>query len=87
MRAAGVSLGRIVLAVMKPMLLLLLVGVLIGEYLSPWSENIAQATRSSAQGAGEAQSSKRGLWHRQGDEFVHINAAEWSAARSHPLPI
>lgn len=76
MRAAGVSLGRIVLAVMKPMLLLMLVGVLIGEYLAPWSENIAQASRSSAQGAGEAQSSKRGLWHRQGDEFVHINAVQ-----------
>jgi lipopolysaccharide export system permease protein len=76
MRAAGVSLGRIVLAVMKPMLLLMLVGVLIGEYVAPWSENIAQASRSSAQGAGEAQSSKRGLWHRQGDEFVHINAVQ-----------
>ncbi|MCQ2029323.1 LPS export ABC transporter permease LptG [Stutzerimonas zhaodongensis] len=76
MRAAGVSLGRIVLAVMKPMLLLMLVGVVIGEYVAPWSENIAQASRSSAQGAGEAQSSKRGLWHRQGDEFVHINAVQ-----------
>ncbi|QGZ30270.1 LPS export ABC transporter permease LptG [Stutzerimonas stutzeri] len=76
MRAAGVSLGRIVLAVMKPMLLLMLVGVLIGEYVAPWSENIAQANRASAQGAGEAQSSKRGLWHRQGDEFVHINAVQ-----------
>ena len=76
MRAAGVSLGRIVVAVMKPMLLLMLVGVLIGEYVAPWSENIAQATRSSAQGGGEAQSSKRGLWHRQGDEFVHINAVQ-----------
>lgn len=76
MRAAGVSLGRIVVAVMKPMLLLMLVGVLNGEYVAPWSENIAQASRSSAQGAGEAQSSKRGLWHRQGDEFVHINAVQ-----------
>lgn len=76
MRAAGVSLGRIVMAVMKPMLLLMLLGVLNGEYVAPWSENIAQASRSSAQGTGEAQSSKRGLWHRQGDEFVHINAVQ-----------
>ena len=76
MRAAGVSLGRIVLAVMKPMLLLMLLGVAIGEYLAPWSENIAQSNRAAAQGAGEAQSSKRGLWHRQGDEFIHINAVQ-----------
>jgi lipopolysaccharide export system permease protein len=76
MRAAGVSIGRIVWAVMKPMLVLMLVGILIGEYLAPWSENLAQASRSLAQGSGEAQTAKRGLWHRQGEEFVHINAVQ-----------
>src|SRR5215207_9167300 len=76
MRAAGVSLGRIVWAVMKPMLALLLVSILIGEYLAPYSENLAQAGRAMAQGGGEAQSAKRGLWHRQGEEFVHINAVQ-----------
>ncbi|MBT8768191.1 LPS export ABC transporter permease LptG [Metapseudomonas boanensis] len=76
MRAAGVSIGRIVWAVMKPMLVLMLVGILVGEYVAPWSENLAQANRSLAQGGGDAQSSKRGLWHRQGEEFVHINAVQ-----------
>ncbi|MFZ2319669.1 MAG: LPS export ABC transporter permease LptG, partial [Pseudomonas sp.] len=76
MRAAGVSIRRIVWAVMKPMLVIMLAGVLIGEYLAPWSENLAQANRAMAQGGGEAQSSKRGLWHRQGDEFIHINAVQ-----------
>ncbi|MBM7059989.1 LPS export ABC transporter permease LptG [Pseudomonas sp. UL073] len=76
MRAAGVSVGRIVWAVMKPMLVLMLVGILIGEYVAPWSENQAQASRSMAQGGGEAQSAKRGLWHRQGNEFVHINSVQ-----------
>ena len=76
MRAAGVSVGRIVWAVMKPMLVLMLLGILIGEYVAPWSENMAQANRAMAQGGGEAQSAKRGLWHRQGDELVHINAVQ-----------
>ena len=76
MRAAGVSLGRIVWAVMKPMLVLMLAGVLIGEYVVPASENLAQANRALAQGSGDAQSSKHGLWHRQGDEFIHINAVQ-----------
>ncbi|MDD0972792.1 LPS export ABC transporter permease LptG [Pseudomonas fontis] len=76
MRAAGVSIGRIVWAVMKPMLVLMLAGVLIGEYLAPVTENKAQADRSLAQGSGEAQTSKRGLWHRQGEEFVHINTVQ-----------
>ncbi|ARU89431.1 LPS export ABC transporter permease LptG [Pseudomonas sp. M30-35] len=76
MRAAGVSIRRIVWAVMKPMLVLMFAGILIGEYLAPWSENMAQADRAMAQGAGDAQSSKRGLWHRQGEEYVHINAVQ-----------
>ncbi|QGW79125.1 LPS export ABC transporter permease LptG [Pseudomonas alkylphenolica] len=76
MRAAGVSIGRIVWAVMKPMLVLMLAGILIGEYLAPVTENKAQADRSLAQGSGEAQSSKRGMWHRQGEEFVHINSVQ-----------
>jgi lipopolysaccharide export system permease protein len=76
MRAAGVSIGRIVWAVMKPMMVLLVAGVLIGEYVAPWSENKAQGDRSLAQGGGEAQSSRYGYWHRQGDQFVHINSVQ-----------
>lgn len=76
MRAAGVSIGRIVWAVMKPMLVLMLAGVLIGEYVAPATESMAQANRSLAQGSGDAQSAKHGMWHRQGEEFIHINAVQ-----------
>jgi len=76
MRAAGVSVGRIVWAVMKPMLVLMIAGLLIGEYVAPATENQAQANRALAQGTGEALSSKHGLWHRQGEEFIHINAVQ-----------
>ncbi len=75
-RAAGVSIRRIVWAVMKPMLVLMLLGLLIGEYLAPWTSSIAQANRSMAQTVGKAQSSKHGLWHRQGAEYIHINAVQ-----------
>lgn len=76
MRAAGVSLGRIVWAVMKPLLVLMLAGLLIGEYVVPWTQEQAESGRSLAQGGGAAQTTKRGLWHRQGDEYVHINAVQ-----------
>ncbi len=76
MRAAGVSTSRIVWAVMKPMLVLMLAGILIGEYLAPATESVAQANRALAQGGGDAQSSKHGMWHREGDEFIHINAVQ-----------
>ncbi|MFJ5299629.1 LPS export ABC transporter permease LptG [Pseudomonas sp. NPDC088368] len=76
MRAAGVSIGRIVWAVMKPMLILMVAGLLIGEYVAPVTEASAQAARSLAQGTGDAQSARHGLWHRQGDEFIHINTVQ-----------
>ena len=76
MRAAGVSIGRIVWAVMKPMLVLMVAGLLIGEYVAPVTEAQAQAARSLAQGTGDAQSARHGLWHRQGDEFIHINTVQ-----------
>ncbi|MGH8418339.1 MAG: LPS export ABC transporter permease LptG [Pseudomonas sp.] len=76
MRAAGVSIGRIVWAVMKPMLVLMIAGLLIGEYVAPVTEAQAQAARSLAQGTGDAQSARHGLWHRQGDEFIHINTVQ-----------
>ncbi|WNW13573.1 LPS export ABC transporter permease LptG [Pseudomonas sp. DTU_2021_1001937_2_SI_NGA_ILE_001] len=76
MRAAGVSIARIAWAVMKPMLALMLVGILVGEYVAPAAESKAQADRSLAQGTGDAQSAKHGMWHRQGDEFIHINSVQ-----------
>ncbi|MBO3274945.1 LPS export ABC transporter permease LptG [Pseudomonas schmalbachii] len=76
MRAAGVSLSQIVWAVMKPMLVLMFAGILVGEYIVPWTETMAQSGRALAQSGEGAQSAKRGLWHRQGDEFIHINAVQ-----------
>lgn len=76
MRAAGVSIGRIVWSVMKPMLVLMVAGVLVGEYVAPATETMAQANQALALGSGDAQSSKHGLWHRQGEEFIHINAVQ-----------
>ena len=69
MRAAGVSIGRIVWAVMKPMLVLMLVGVLIGEYVAPVTENKAQADRSLAQGGGDEPGEGAGLEGGLGEAF------------------
>jgi len=79
MRAAGVATLRIVWAVMKPMLVLMLAAVLLGEYIVPFSEARAQSSRALAQNEGMALGAKRGLWHRQGQEFIHINAAQTDA--------
>lgn len=76
MRAAGVSLTRLVWAVIKPLLLLMLLGLVIAEYVAPWTEVQAQARRSLLQTEGKTQSSKHGMWHRQGQEYIHINSVQ-----------
>ncbi|CEA00629.1 permease [Pseudomonas saudimassiliensis] len=75
MRASGVSIARIMGAVLKPLLALMVAGVLLGEYAAPYSENLAESRRALAIGSGEAVKSK-GLWHREGDDFIHINAVQ-----------
>lgn len=75
-RAAGVSTGRISWMVLRPALLLLVMGMVVGEYVAPYTEQVAQSNRSIAEGGGEALRSKYGYWHREGNEFIHINAVQ-----------
>jgi lipopolysaccharide export system permease protein len=77
MRAAGVSINRIVFAVLKPMAVLMVVSLALGEYIVPSLERIAQAQKAVAQGASEALSNKgKGFWHREGNAFMRFNAVE-----------
>lgn len=75
-RAAGVSTLRVSWLVMRPVLLLIALSIPIGEYLTPYTEQVAQSNRALQEGGGEASRSKYGFWHREGDEFLHINAVE-----------
>ena len=74
MRAAGVSIRRISWAVMKPVLLIILFGLFLGEYVTPYTDQIAESRRAMAQGDRRALESRRGLWNREGNEFMHFNA-------------
>ncbi|MBI5782387.1 MAG: LPS export ABC transporter permease LptG [Gammaproteobacteria bacterium] len=71
MRAAGVSVSRIVLATMKVGLLFALVILLAGEYVVPVSENMAQTGRARALET-PLQEKSSGIWLRSGTTFVNI---------------
>jgi len=71
MRAAGVSIGRIVGAVMKIGLVFAVVILLVGEYVVPLSENLAQTGRAKALAQALEQKSS-GIWLRSGTSFVNI---------------
>lgn len=75
-RAAGVSLKRIVWSAMKPTLVVVMLGIVIGEYVAPPAERMAQSQKAVAQGAGENVASASGVWHREGDTFMHLNAVQ-----------
>ncbi|MCK0154880.1 LPS export ABC transporter permease LptG [Alcanivorax sp. S6407] len=75
-RAAGVSTLRVSWLVLRPVLMLIVLSVPLGEYLAPYTEQVAQSNRSLAEGGGEVVRSKYGHWHRQGDEFLYFNAVQ-----------
>lgn len=71
MRAAGVSIARIVAAAMKTGLVFVIVGVAVGELAVPWSDTAAKRLRSEALEIalhGEAS----GLWLRDASSFVNV---------------
>ncbi|SIT07162.1 LPS export ABC transporter permease LptG [Neptunomonas antarctica] len=76
MRAAGISIQRIVMAVLKPAMLLAALALILGEYVVPQTEQLAQSSRALAQSAGKALGSQHGVWHREGNQFIHINVVQ-----------
>ncbi|GGC06147.1 LPS export ABC transporter permease LptG [Marinobacterium zhoushanense] len=76
MRAAGFSTARIVLAVFKPVLLLMLLELALGQFIAPASERLALSGRAVAMASDGVLRANEGAWHRDGDEFIHIAAVE-----------
>lgn len=77
MRAAGVSLLRITISVIKPILILVVLAILLAEYVVPTAEQYAENRRSlKLDGVKSALSSRSGLWSREGDEFMHFNRVQ-----------
>jgi lipopolysaccharide export system permease protein len=76
MRAAGVSKFRIVLSVSRPVILLVVLAGLIGEFVVPVTGQQATVERAKAHGGGRAVGTQYGVWHREGDWMMHFNAIE-----------
>ncbi len=72
MRTAGVSLLRIVGFVLKPALVVIAAGVIIGEYLVPYTDQLAEGRRMLLQGDQERLAGVSGLWNREGNDYIHV---------------
>jgi len=73
-QAAGVATWRIVWSTMKPTLLIIAAGLILGEYIAPQLEQQAQSDKAVQQSGGGAIGSSLGTWQKIGNEFIHINA-------------
>lgn len=74
MRAAGVSLIRIVYLVFKPVIVFILIAALIGEYFSPYLDQLADSKREYLRKGESALDSTSGFWAKEGNEYIHFNA-------------
>jgi lipopolysaccharide export system permease protein len=73
-RAAGVSVLSIIWAVMRPVLLYIVVGLFIGEYVAPISDQYAESRRALLLGNTRIVDGETGVWNREGNEYMHFKA-------------
>lgn len=73
-QAAGVKTWRILWAVVKPTMVIMLLSLLLGEYVSPLLEQRAQSNKALLKSGGVAINSDLGTWRKFDNEFIHINA-------------
>jgi lipopolysaccharide export system permease protein len=76
MRAAGVSIARISMAVIIPIFMLLLFNLALGEYWAPHLQQIAETQKDILRSKEDTISGQQGFWHRDGNQFIHFNAAD-----------
>ena len=71
-RAAGVSVGRVVLSVFKVGVVMIVVVGVLGEAVAPHAEKYARNQRAQALSERISTNTDFGLWAREGDTFINI---------------
>ncbi|HSW69952.1 MAG TPA: LPS export ABC transporter permease LptG [Gammaproteobacteria bacterium] len=73
MRASGVSIRKIMMAVFTAAVVLIAIGMMIGEIIAPRAHYLADVHKSTEQSGGQAVITAAGLWVHEGNSFVHID--------------
>lgn len=74
MRATGLSIFRLLLAVLKPIILVALCALVISELGVPQAQQKAQGYKVAKLSAEPAFHVRGGAWYREADRFIHISA-------------
>ncbi len=75
MRASGLSAARISVAVLAAGMVLAIISMLVGEFIAPLSERLANERRSVAISSRIDVRANYGFWVRDGSSFVNIRRA------------
>lgn len=76
MRAAGLSVFGIIKAVMLAGGVLVIISILVGEFVAPVTERMAQLIKVSAQNKQVLMNAKYGLWLREDKKFINVRQIE-----------
>ncbi|OUS24853.1 LPS export ABC transporter permease LptG [Gammaproteobacteria bacterium 45_16_T64] len=76
MRAAGISVPRIVMYATKPLVMVVAIGLLLAQFVVPQLEQYAQSERAMQQNGGKAISARHGYWYREENRFIHVTAIQ-----------
>lgn len=76
MRAAGLSVQRIIAAVMAAGAILVVVSLLIGEFIAPTTERKAQVIKVTAKNQKVLAHTRYGIWLREGNKFINVRKIE-----------
>ncbi len=74
MRAAGVSMGQITMAVLKASVIVIILVTALGEILTPMMSHYANDYKTSALTGGQTLRTPRGIWLRYGNDFISIGS-------------
>lgn len=72
MRAAGLSVFGIIRAVMLAGAVLVVISILIGEFVAPVTQQMAQMVRISSRNEQVIMNAKYGLWLREDKKFINV---------------
>ncbi len=76
MQAAGLSVPRIILAVMAAGTIMVMVSLSVGELIAPMTERQAQLLKVTAKHQDVLKQTRYGIWMREGKKFINVRRIE-----------
>lgn len=76
LRASGLGILDITLALFKVGLILVVLAWILGEVVAPMTDKWAHAAKAVSLSSGQALGTPHGIWMRDGKAFVHIQSVE-----------